>query len=180
MLEPKPACGKRRAAAVSIAVALVACSAPGRFVIKVEESEIQRQVNERFPITHDAVIFKVAIARPAVHLNATSNRVELGLEVVGSIGGQEIARATARVSGGVRYLEEGTVFVLTDPRVEQLVLSHAPRRFEDRMRAALNQVATEVLPAIPLHRRHDRDRAARALLRQAWIRDGKLFLEMGL
>jgi hypothetical protein len=157
------------------------CSAPGRFVVKVDQAEIQRRVNKRFPVTREKLVFKIVIERPEVRLNPGANRVEIDLQVVGAVGGVEVGRSRAMVSGGVRYQQDGSVFVLTDPRIEDLDLSHMPRRFEEPTRAALNRVAAEVLPAVPLYRlRKDRHRLARAMLKRAWISDGKLHLEMGL
>ncbi len=170
-----------RTALMLLAGALLsACSAPGRFVIKVEESEIQRKVNERFPIAREALIFRAAVESPRVHLSAGSQRVELELQVTAAVAGRTVARASALVSGGVRYLEEGAVFVLTDPRVERFDASRVPHRFEERLRSALDRVVSEVLPAVPLHRLREDQRVARALLKRAWIEEGTLHLELGL
>ena len=173
---------RRRAVPLVLLAAplLAACSAPGRLVIKVGEAELQRKVSERFPIAREALLLRVAIESPRVHLNPRTDRVELDLWVTAAVAGQEVARASARVSGGVRYLEEGTVFVLTDPRVERFDASRVPHRFEEQLRGVLNGVVSEALPAIPLHRLREDQRVARALLRRAWIEDGVLHLELGL
>ena len=165
-----------------IALALSAgCSAPGRFIIRVDQAEILRRVDRRFPIAREKLVFKVVLERPEVRLNPDTDRVEIGLEIVGVVAGVVVGRSRARVSGGVRYQRDGAMFVLTDPRVEQLDLAHMPGRFEEPTRAALNRVAAEVLPAVPLYKlRKDRHRLARAMLKRAWISDGKLHLEMGL
>ena len=166
---------------VLLSILATACSAPGRFVIRVDQSEIQRRINRRFPIVKQKLVFKVVLKRPKVVLNPDTDRVEIGLQVVGALGDAEVGRTSATISGGVRYQQDGAVFVLTDPRLESLDMQRMPARFEEPARRALNRFMAEVLPAIPLYRlRKDKHRVARVLLKRAWISDGKLHLEMGL
>jgi hypothetical protein len=165
-----------------LAVALLlGCSAPGRFVVRVERAEIQSRLDQRFPIKREVFIFELRLGAPQVALNAETDRVEVQVTTQARAAGQVAGSATARISGGVRYDATEHTFYLTDPRLEAFDAMHLPKRLVEPARRAVDEFAATVLPEVPIFElAPDRHGMARVFLKRVWLSDGVVHLEMGL
>ncbi len=172
-----------RLAVVAVALAAIpfsGCSAPGRFVVKLSQQQVQQRMDKRFPVGVRKLVFEVRLERPAVSF-VRGGRVNIGVSVVGLVAAMPVGKASAVITGRVRYDADRHEFQLTDPRVESLDVSHMPVRYTEHARRAVDQVAATALPAVPLYRLDPhRHRVARLMLKRAWICDARLCLEMGL
>lgn len=156
------------------------CTAPGRFVVKVHKHEIQAKLDGRFPVTKTKLVFEMRFENPVVAFDQ-EDRVEIGMQVRGFVAKIPLITTRAVIAGRLRYDSDRHEFLLMDPRVKGLELSHVPGQYIDQVRAEVDRVANQVMPAIPLYRLDpNKHSAARFFLKQAWVKGGVLHLEMGL
>ena len=160
---------------------LVACSAPGRFVVRVSATEIQERIDQRFPEQIRALVFEVRLERPLVVLNQGSDRLELTFRATGLVADVSVGHALATVTGGIRYDRNRAEFLLTDPHIIRFDASHIPKEYLEPARGVVDTFVNRALPAIPLYRLDKpKHQIKRALLKKAWVCEGQLCLELGI
>lgn len=167
--------------AVLLLVALGAgCVAPGRFVVRVSQQQVQQRINKRFPLEKKHLVFLVRLEQPQVSF-VEGGQISIRASAVAMVAGVEAGRASAVIQGRVRYDAETHVFYLADPRVARLEADHMPARYLERARQAVNQVAHDALPMLAVYRLDpSKHRLGRALLKRAWVCGQQLCLEMGV
>lgn len=171
----------RAIATFAALLALGACSAPGRFVVKVTQDELQQRIDQRFPERIRELVFEVRLESPVVALNPGTDRLELTFRATGLVADVSVGYAMAAVTGGIRYDRNRAEFLLTDPHVTRFDASHIPKEYLDPARSVVDEFVNRALPAIPLYRLDKSKHPIKhALLKKAWICEGKLCLEMGI
>jgi hypothetical protein len=171
----------RAIATVVALLALGACSAPGRFVVRVTQDELQRRVDRRFPERIRGLVFEVRLESPAIALNPGTDRLELTFRATGLVAGVSVGYALSAVTGGIRYDRNRAEFLLTDPHVIRFDASHIPKKYFEPARSIVDNFVNRALPAIPLYRLDKSKHPTKhALLKKAWICEGELCLEMGI
>ena len=172
----------RRAIVTVIALAVLgACSAPGRFVVRVSATELQERIDQRFPEQLRALVFEVRLERPIVALNPESDRLELTFRATGLVADVSVGYALATVTGGIRYDSNRAEFLLTDPHIIRFDASHIPKEYLEPARGVVDNFVNRALPAIPLYRLDKpKHQIKRALLKKAWVCEGQLCLELGI
>lgn len=173
------------AAILAAAIALATACDGERISVTVDESIVQQEVERKFPLERDLNLAVLTMTSPRVDLSSGSDRVGLSVDLeLRRSGGALAIKGKGKVSGPLRYSREDATFYLQEPRIEQLELPLKLMRAERREKLLDTAGAAlgEALGDVPLYTLRDtsRDRAAKALLRQARVKDGKLVLELGV
>lgn len=149
------------------------------------QAELEEQLAERFPLqkTYFGLI-TVHYDNPRVALREGSNRITIGLD----------ARVNAKVNdidvgGGadvvtrIAYDSETGSFLLHQPRLLNLDVPGVKPFLLDRARDAANELVAERIEGIPVYKLRPKDvktSLARLILKEVEVRDGKLYLVLGL
>jgi hypothetical protein len=168
-------------AASAVLLACGACSAPGRFVIRLKPEDIQQRIDARFPISRNALVFSIRLESPRVSMPAGTGRLLIRMEVIALVAGQTLGRARALASGGVRYDPSTHDFLVTDPRIEGFDATQLPAHLAQRVKKAVELFISRFLHEIAIYQlERSEHRLARWMLKRAWISEGLLHLELGI
>ena len=154
-------------------------------VIELTESELQASMSEQLPMTNRYLaVTEVTLDNSEVSLKDGSDRIHVLLDVAFNfVGVPATVTGEADVSGGIKYVPEKHQFFVTDPEVDELRVEGVPTQFADVVDAAFNETLAMVYEGQPLYTLDDsimREAAAKALLQEVEVQDGKLLLKLGL
>ena len=190
---PGPA-SKRLRIGLSVACALILLLVVGwvaisgkRYVVELDQAEIQEKLDVRFPIEKSyLLILTLTFSEPEVSLVEGSDRITFGVLTTLNVriqGEQKSLGGRATVSTGLRYNQEDYSFYLADPRLESLEIQGIPIKYIDRVNDLAAKALTERLNRTPVHtlNRDDlKQSAARLILQDLEVKDGKLAITLGL
>jgi len=162
-------------------------AATNTHVFRFSEETIENVLQKRAPLTRSYFrVFDVTIDAPRVDLIEKSDRIAAGADVILDIkiGGFETPlQGAADISGSIEYRAEETAFYLADPQIEVLKIPGIPERFSDRAHGVVALAISEFYENRPLYELTGDETpkaAARMLLRDIVVKDGKLVVTLGL
>ena len=174
-------------AAAAIAIAAVAFVAfrEREIVLGFTENELLEKLDGQLPWSKTYLfIFEVTLDNPRVVLAEGSDRISGGVDVTLNVYLSDQPtpiEGAVDMSGGVRYEPETGSLFLTDPHVENVRIAGVPDRYANRANEAISLALRDFYDARPIYvlsRKDARTAAARLLLKDVYVRDGKLLLKL--
>ncbi len=153
-------------------------------VIRIEGSEIQQRLDERFPIQKKRLMIETRLENPVVLLEPGSDRIGLQLDV-SITPPQPLKPLSGRgsVSGKLSYKRIDGAFFFTEPRLETLTLDGKTPDEVTKWREPVEWVtgkALEILPVYRLDREDLKQAAASIVLQDVRVEDGGLNVTLGI
>lgn len=153
------------------------------FVITLDRADLQRRVEQLFPITREDMLSRIRLYNPDVILTEGSNRIGLRLHLRATAANQLSMSGFARVDGELRFLSKSGEFYLDNARVEELTLNDVPPVIQNQIRQVADAALSELL----------RDRAIYVLgqmgesksimgsdIKSVTVHDGRLLIEIAM
>lgn len=156
-----------------------------RFDIVVTQQEVQQAVNSRLPISKSILkAAEVKLENPVVTLDDNDNCIHADIDCRLHIQGVPFdMKGTLKLAGRLEYQAHQGAFYLHELHIEKLDLKGIPGHWEDKARDGIAKVAREALKTFPVYRLKDgkpRDQAARLVLKEVRVEQGKLILTMSI
>lgn len=156
------------------------CIAPGTFVVRLSQKQVQQKLEKRFPVEAQELVFQVRLEQPVVSF-VHKGQLAVGVNVVGLVAGMPVGQAVAVIRGNVRYGKETHEFFLTEPVVDRIDTADMPPEYTEQLRQAVNEVARSSLADIPIYQLDPKKhKVERELLTRAWICGKMLCLQMSI
>ncbi len=167
-----------------VCIALTACTDSSRSVIvSVDRAELQERVDVRFPIANSTLLTNVVLQDPRVMLTDGSDRLGIGLSIGASLPLLGTVNGTLVVSGELAYDSQSKGFFLYRPRLDTLNIDGIGPTVTATARQGIESAAHLALAELPIYTLRARtlqEVAAGHVLKSVRVRNGKLYLELGL
>lgn len=155
------------------------------FDVYLTEAQLQERVDEAFPEERrHLALARVVLSEPRVNLFEGSDRIHFGLRARVSVTGVgEVLDGSGTISGTIRYEPDEAAFFFDDIRIEELDTGDLSQRYEEPVREGAAVAAREALRRQPVYRLQDddlRQAAARLILRDVRVVDGRLRIRLGM
>ena len=137
-------------------------------------------------ITIVSLALPQTLSEPDVALAEGADRIAFGLKasVDIKVGGKNLSlRGTGRVNAGLRYEPDDHSFYLIEPLIESLNKKGVPVLFVDKVNGTAAKLLNERIDNHPIYtlRRDDlKQSAARLVLEDVTVEDGRLVITLGL
>jgi hypothetical protein len=168
---------------VGIGIAAWRMTSKEGFVVEVPESQIQTQLDSRFPLEKSQLLLKVVLSDPKVQLHKDTERVHFEAAVAASVATRTWPVGTAEISGTIDYEPEAGQFYLVDTKIEAMELAGLPAEYQGKVREAANLVVGQALNRLPIYTLDQEDRAqslAKTFLRSVEVGDRRLRIRVGV
>lgn len=173
---------------VVIAIVAAAGFLAYRFAVKdhyidITQAEIQQQLDPRFPLEKNLLVFRLALSHPKVLLKEGSDRIDFSVDAIASVPGQKDYKGSAQLSGKVKYNPERGDFFLTDSKVESLNIPGLAGGNLDKAREFSSILIKESLERFSLYKldpKNFQESVAKALLKSVKVENGKLRITLGI
>ncbi len=176
--------GTRFVHAILVATICIGCqNASPSITISVNRHELQERLDQRFPISRKTVLIDVTLRDPEVILSEGSDRIGVALDLAGSLPLLGAVGGNVGVSGLISYRQETKQFFFHELRIDALEIKGIHAGIVATVRNAVEaaaHLALAELPVYTLDQRTFREIAAERVLKSVRVRDGKLYLELGL
>jgi len=153
------------------------------FVITLDRADLQRRVEQLFPITREDMLSRIRLYGPDVILTEGSNRIGLRLQLRATAANQLSMSGFARVDGALRFISKSGEFYLDNASIEELTLNDVPPVVQNQIRQIADAALRELL----------RDRAIYVLgqmgesksvmgsdIKSVTVHDGRLLIEIAM
>ncbi len=158
-----------------------------RYQLKLTEQQIQEKLDAKFPIERGTrSLLILTLSEPDVALAEGADRIAFGLKasVDIKVGGKNLSlRGTGRVNAGLRYEPDDHSFYLIEPLIESLNIQGVPVLFVNKVNGTAAKLLNERIDNHPIYtlRRDDlKQSAARLVLEDVTVEDGRLVITLGL
>jgi hypothetical protein len=145
--------------------------------------ELQKKIDQQFPMELKGALAKVELRHPAVFLDKDTQRIGLraDMKIAPPIGRKFSGQM--EFDAGVEYLPERGEFFLVDSRVRHFQLDDVPEMYQDMVRGLANEILKRYLEELPIYKLDENDfkeSLAKLVLKSVVVKEGKLVLDMGL
>ncbi|MDX1735800.1 MAG: hypothetical protein R3228_15605 [Halioglobus sp.] len=148
----------KRLAAVSMVIGAAVATAAyqyfadDEFVVRLSETDLERGLRERFPLTGVAIRGATFdLSNPRLHLAGDSDRVGVRLDVISSGGDGPGATGSLELSCAVVYRSGSGRFYLADPLMQRIDLPGLGRRRSREAAPALLRELAALFGSVPLY-----------------------------
>lgn len=164
--------------------ALCLCSsAIFAFEINLTAQELQKRLSPHFPVRYTGLGIDLTVGPPKVYLFGASNRIGLRSSVNITLLDENVGKATARLSGRIRYRAQSGEFFLDDPVVDSIQSAQLDPRYFPLLEQALTVLARETLITFPLYTLDEsrfQDRLAKKRLQSVRVEEDVLVITLDL
>lgn len=171
---------------VLIAAAVYRLTGEG-FVIELTEQQIQDKLDAQFPMEKRYLVaLAVTLSDPKVTLVEGSDRIALGIKTTvsaGMLGQSRQFSGSGMISTGLSYDAATYSFHLKDPTIDELSAEGMPVEHVDRVNTLAAELVRDRLNRMPIYTLQGDDvkqQAARLVLKDLTVRNGKLIIAFGL
>jgi len=151
-------------------------------VLTLSRADLQRRVEQLFPIRREDALVSVILSDPRVMLHDGSERIGLRLRI-GVTAARSSATGSVGVDGVLRFLSSSGEFYLDDASVEELSVDSVPPLYLDEIRQLADGLVRDLLEERPIYvlsqRRGSQDLLG-SELKSVKVRDGRLVVELAL
>lgn len=158
-----------------------------RFSLVLTEEQIQQRLDARFPVTKRyLLVIGLTFSEPKVELAEGSDRIGFGVTTAVNLtvgGATKPLGGRAAISSGLRYDPQDFSFYLDDPRIESLHVQGIPVAYIEQVNEGALALAQERINRTKIHTlRPDQfqQAAARLVLKEVTVTDGRLVITLGL
>ena len=170
-----------------VAIATLVYFKGRRYEVVISQEMIDGALAERYPVSKRyLILLRITFSEPVATLLPDSNRVRVGMgaELDFKRGDQDQrVGGSVSVLTGIRYSSEQHQFFLDDPQIEKVELQGVPPEFADRVASGVLAISKEHLESLPIYtlRADDAKKSiARLLLKEFQVRDGAIYLTLGI
>jgi hypothetical protein len=154
-----------------------------RVVVELSQSQIQEQLDARFPIRKRQTFFSVVLSEPVVNLEEGSDRLDFSITIDLKLLQAKTLKGTTQVSGKVRYQPETGAFYFDEALVKQLDISGVPGMFEGEIKPLIKAAMVEYLQTQPVYQLKPKDTPRsliRLLVKSVNVEQSKLKVTLGV
>lgn len=181
----------RRVAIVTLAVLVLASVATYLFLrgktwtFSFTQQQIEEQLATRFPVRKPhLLVASVLYENPRVRLTEGSSEIGVGVDarVLGTVNDKKLSGSADLVTR-IAYDPGNGTFVLHDAQLVQLDVAGVKRELVERVMDVANELAAEKVSGIPIYELRPTEvkaAFARLVLESVTVRDGVLYVEVGL
>ncbi|OGQ80177.1 MAG: hypothetical protein A2289_13225 [Deltaproteobacteria bacterium RIFOXYA12_FULL_58_15] len=155
----------------------VSCVAPLHRQIELTQKELTKRVNEHFPYEKIAGVFSLTLDNAEVILSEGSEEVGVTLDATVRLGPIKIPSGRVGVVGKLSYDAEKGYVLLYEPHINTFELPKVHDEHLENATKIINDVVTNVLPVVPLHKVEG---GTRWVLKSVKVEKGSVWVELGL
>ena len=168
----------RKAIAWCLVLGLLAgCSGPLRLGKRIPQRELQRQLESRFPIETQVLLFEVKLKAPVLTLEPGTERVGLRLALQAGMPGVQYSGEVA-MDSGIAYQANSGALVLVAPKLLRFHLEEMPEIFCRQVEKVVGPMVTAHLDSLPVYQLQEGQ--ARRRLKALRIEKDQVVAELGL
>ena len=154
-----------------------------RKTIRLSATQIQAQMQQKFPIEKRELVFVARFSNPTVAIDASSGRVQLGMStVISGLGMKPIAGMTI-CEGRMRYESAKGEFFLDSAKVTQQELVGVPDKYRGLATGLIEKGIPEYLARNSIYRLDTKDTNMgwiKRVLKSVRVESGEFVIELGL
>lgn len=153
------------------------------FTLEFEKAELDRYVQDYFPINQLTPFSKVSYSNPSIVLNEKTNRIGLEVTVRAELPGMMAIAGRGQIDGKLEYRQQTHQFYLHDPKIKNVHFANTSYELANSVQQIINSMSQQTLPMIFVYELKDNDlrqKMAKSVLKSTHIQQGKLYLDVEL
>ena len=149
------------------------------YSIELTQEQLQKAVAARMPAKMEKMFSSLTLSNPQVVLNENSDRIGLEVDLDFNLAGTVSGKGKGLIDGNIIYVREEGEFHFVNPVVKTLQVDGVAPQFQESIRQLADATAKQELAKKPVYTLDGKDlkqKLAKAVLRSALVKNGKLVL----